>query len=337
MNNYSIQKFHLLLTVLFFVAFFVPACVLSQPDKGADALWADLTAQIPTVPECVPKGDTYDTTEFWMIIGTLMPEEYTDEVPIPEHSEMENFLYRTIYSYKSGDEYVDDDLSVEVLGAHSGLIPKPESGYFPLPSKQYKKSHFVSTDLRSGYRSESIVTDEGYWVRQGEDSVWMAFEGFPGENLSNMAEVLSPSPYGIAMLVAGLGSVANYGTPVMSQTETLHGEEVLHRCWIPPRNDSMIDSVLMHGPDLYTFLGDTEVHLWTTEDDTSLVRLAMTGTHSEERLFEDFVEHETPREFLLWMDVIQVDTPLDIKIKPPPDTEISFTLQGDDLHISESP
>ena len=99
MNNYSIQKFHLLLTGLFFVALFVPACVPSQPDKGADALWADLTAQIPTVPECVPEDDTYDTTEFWMIIRTLMPEEYTDEVPIPEHNEVENFLYRTIYSY----------------------------------------------------------------------------------------------------------------------------------------------------------------------------------------------------------------------------------------------
>ena len=87
MNNYSIQKFHLLLTVLFLVAIFLPACVPSQTDINTDALWADLKAQTPSVPECLPNGETKDTTEFWMIIRTLMPEGYTDEIPIPKNNE----------------------------------------------------------------------------------------------------------------------------------------------------------------------------------------------------------------------------------------------------------
>jgi hypothetical protein len=89
MNNYSIQKFHLLLTVLFLVAIFLPACGPSQTDINTDALWSDLKAQPPSVPESVPNGETIDTTEFWMIIRTLMPEEYTDEIPMPENNESE--------------------------------------------------------------------------------------------------------------------------------------------------------------------------------------------------------------------------------------------------------
>ena len=175
MTDYSIQKFHLLLTVLFLSALFIPACGSSQDDleatdiQAAENLQATQTAVAPTatnippsptptpeatptptrkeqveqvvLPDCI-EGDTSDEVIFHELLESILPGLY----------EMESFQYRTIYRYKEDELYPEDELSIEILGAHSGLLSEQEGGspyFYPLASQRYKSSRVIQTNLNS--------------------------------------------------------------------------------------------------------------------------------------------------------------------------------------------
>ncbi|MFC1923588.1 hypothetical protein ACFLY4_09915, partial [Chloroflexota bacterium] len=352
MNTYSISKFHLLLTVLFLSALFIPACGPSRDDleatdiQAAENLQATQTAVAPTatnippsptptpeatptptrkeqveqvvLPDCI-EGDISDEVIFHELLESIFPGLY----------EMESFRYRTIYLYKEDELYPEDELSVEILGAHGGLISEPDGGssyFYPLTSQNYEQSHVIQTDLSSGEQTEYIVNQEGFFVRESSDSGWTYFEQLLPRDMLNMAEMLSPREI-IFMLTGGGGLTPGIwtGIPLMAQQDTLDQVEVMHRCWILEERSENIDGYLIHYESLYTFLKDVEVHLWTADDDTRLVRLAITGTHNEERLSEnDFLEHDTPRELLLWMDLYDVGK--EIEIEEPSQASITLTV-----------
>jgi len=187
----------------------------------------------------------------------------------------------------------------------------------------------VLTDLRTRARTEAIVINDAFWVKEPDLATWVAFDPASSAELLNLAEVLSPqflifSTVGGGSLAPGIETDA----PLMVQTETLDGREVLHRCWLPPAYESGMNAYLIHYDDLYTFLSNTEVHLWTAEDDTQLIRLVITGKHIGERIVEDIVRHDTSQDFLLWMDLFAVDLPIEIEAP----SEIALTLPNPELN-----
>jgi ligand-binding sensor domain-containing protein len=278
-----------------------------------------------TIPTCAEDG-TGDTRAFNELLESLAPSVY----------EMDSYRYRTLYRYLEGDRYADGELSVEVEGAHNGLLSSPAESILTFGSQSYEHSNVVVTDLHSGARTETIVTEDGFWVREEDNMGWVAFDPATPADLSNLAEMFSPQV--ILFMVGGGGSLApgaRADTPAMMQVETLDGREVTHRCWIlPTYEDFDFNAYLIHWENTYTFLSDAQIHLWTTEDDTQLVRMALTAKHGEERQGlsdyaeeDEYTQHDPPRDFLLWMEISDVNTP--VEIEPPPLDQIALTIPGE--------
>ncbi len=275
-----------------------------------------------TVTACAEDG-TGDTVIFNELLQALTPAL----------SEMDSYRYRTLYRYTEGGRYVDDDLSVELEGVHTGLLAAPVEGIFPITSQSYDRSDVILTDLRSGSRTETIVTEDGFWVLGPDEPGWVAFNPATPADFTNLAEMFSP--LGILFTIGGGGSLiagVQAESPAMMYAEILDGREVTHRCWIlPAYEDNDFNAVLIHWENTYTFLSEAEVHLWTTKDDEQLVQLVLTAKHSEERqglseyADEDiYVQHDPPRDFLLWMEITDVDAP--IEIEPPPLDQVMLTI-----------
>ena len=267
-----------------------------------------------TAPECV-KGGQPDTKAFDELIESLMPSLY----------EMESFRYKTVYRYTTAEGYPEDELSVEVEGSLSGLLATPgDDWFYTFLTQIYGRSHTVLTDLRTRDRTEAIAIDDAFWIRAADSTTdWMAFTD-PAE-MQNLAETFSPQ---ILLLIMGVG---DSHAPLMAQTETLDGREVLHRCWIPQASDDDVNAYMTIFDDWYSFFSGAEVHLWTAQDDSQLVRIVITGKYIGDNQASEFVEPETPRDFLLWMDIFEVDLPIEIEAP----SEIALTLSGSDL--SETP
>jgi sugar lactone lactonase YvrE len=256
----------------------------------------ELVEQV-TIPDCIA-NNTEDQTIFHELLISLIPELF----------EMESFQYRTVYLYKEDNIYPEDELSIEILGTHSGKIPEPEihgSYFYPLTTQRYERSHVIQTDLLTNEQTEYFLNQNGLFIREPDSSGWIFFEQFAPEDFLNMAEMLSPQEI-YFMLTGGGGLTPGIWSevPEMAQQETLNKNEVVHRCWILNERSEGIDGYLIHYESLYTFLTDVEVHLWTSDKDTNLVRLAISGIHNGERLSEyEGLEHEIPKDFLLWIDL----------------------------------
>jgi hypothetical protein len=294
---------------------------------AACAPWppASATSFSVTIQPCVEDG-TGDAVMFNELLESLASNVY----------KMDSFRYHTLYRYLESDRYADGELSVDVQGAHNGLLASPVESIFPLASQSYERSDVILTDLSSRSRTETIVTEDGFWVRESDEQGWVAFNPATPADLTNLAEMFSPQV--VLFLVGGGGSLApgvRAEAPEMMHAETLDGHEVNHRCWIlPTYEDYDFNAYLVHWENTYTFLSDAEVHLWTTKDDTQLVRMALTAKHPEERQGlsdyaeeDEYTQHDPPRDFLLWMEISDVDTP--IEIEPPPFDQIALTIPGE--------
>jgi hypothetical protein len=145
----------------------------------------------------------------------------------------------------------------------------------------------------------------------------------------NLADMFSPHLV-LSFMIGGGGLAPGVraDTPTMAQVETIDGQEVMHRCWILPEISDEISAYLIHYESLYTFFNNAEIHLWTTEGDSQLVQLILTGQHIGERLGEyEGNMHDTPSEFLLWMELFDLDRPFDIL--PPDSGEIGLSVTSD--------
>jgi streptogramin lyase len=176
--------------------------------------------------------------------------------------------------------------------------------------------------------TELIVTGDGLWLRSADDPGWMAFDSATSADMFNLMDMFSP-PLVLSFMIGGGGGSLLPGVraaePTMARPETLNGQEVMHRCWLLPEVDDGVNAYLIHYESLYTFLNNAEIHLWTAVDDTQLVRLALTGDHVGERLGEyDGTMHDTPVDFLLWMEVYDLDQA--IEIVPPESPELALTI-----------
>ena len=236
----------------------------------------------------------------------------------PYLNELESYRYHTLYQYQVEGEYPEDALSVEVIGAHSGRLPvtveQPEIIYYSslegpliLASDIYERSHVKLTDQRTGERQEVIINDQGVWVQLDGGPGWIEFTEPQMEDILNLPTMFSPQStvWNIPQKYENPGVLVprDYGQPpMMSNTDQISGQEVTHRCWVYPADAYGLE--IAH-PGFYTLLSDAELHLWTAEDDTQFVRLAITGTHFGEsyRHGEEIYQHDNPRSMTLWMDL----------------------------------
>lgn len=276
-----------------------------------------------TVPACVP-GEPQDELWFHEVI----------EAVAPALLEMDSYRYRSVYYYKAGDLYPEEELALEVVGAHSGLVEPPEDAFAVLSSQVYRRSHVTVTDLHNNAQYEIIITEDGLWIRPPDSQGWVAIDGGSSSDLVNLPDLFNPQS-AIWMLVAGgtLAPGVTSDAPVMAEKETVGGTEAVHRCW-PPGG-----GYLVHAPDLYTFLENVQIHLWTTPEDTELVRLAVVAQHTGERYFDEgILEHDPPNDFVLWMELSDVNER--VVIEPPPSGQVDLTLAApvvEEPHPIEAP
>lgn len=269
------------------------------------------------IPSCTG-GESGDTTIFNELVDSLALNLF----------EADSYRYHTLYRYTAEDGYADDDLSIDVKGAHSSLPTSNDEG-FNYPSQTYERSHVALTNLTTMSNTELIVTGDGLWLRATDDPGWMALDSATSADMFNLMDMFSP-PLVLSFMIGGGGLAPGVwaAEPTMAQVETLSGQEVIHRCWLLPEVDDGINAYLIHYESIYTFLNNAEIHLWTAEDDTQLVRLALAGDHVGERLGEYEGEmHDTPTGFLLWMEISDLDQPIDIT--PPDRDEITLTITTD--------
>ncbi|UCF26713.1 MAG: hypothetical protein JSW42_08600, partial [Chloroflexota bacterium] len=278
------------------------------------------------VSECVDNG-TSDQKTFEELLTALAP--YLNE--------MESYRYHTLYQYQVEGEYPEDALSVEVSGAHSGRLPvtveQPESIYSSLESPLilasdiYERSNVKLIDQRTGKQQEVIINDQGFWVQLDGGPGWIEFTEPQMEGLLNLPAMFSPQStvWNIPQQYVQSGvlvPIADAQPPLMSNTDEISGQEVMHRCWVYP---DVYGLDIAH-PGFFTLLSDAELHLWTAEDDTKFVRLAITGSHLGEcpRHCDDIYQHDIPRTMTLWMDLYDVGD--SITIEPPADEQVVLSI-----------
>ncbi|UCD97460.1 MAG: hypothetical protein JSV42_10810 [Chloroflexota bacterium] len=272
------------------------------------------------IPECV-KGDVTQEVVFSDVMDSLYPHVL----------ELDNFNYRTIYRYLVDGTYPEDELSIELTGSHSGLLEKPGGDtlfFYPLTAQMYEKSFIVQRDLRENSRTEVYFSEQGAWLREPGDPGWLKINNLKQGEFLNFADMLSPSM--IFFLLTGGGSLLpgiRTDIPDSIQPEIIGGEDAQHYCWTTPKIYEGISGYLIHYDSIYTFLKDVEVHLWTGAEDTKLLRLIVSGKHDSERLAEEeFLDHETEREFLLWMEIN--DSSDRIKLNAPPESEVALEISA---------
>jgi len=297
-----------------------PPTAIPSPTPDIEDIYSD-------IPDCI-QDDSADQVVFHELLDKILVDI----------EQQENLHYSTLYRYKENDLYPDDELSIFLEANHNKPITEPGGGklyFYPMTSHLYENSHIQQTNLRTGDQSEFIITNKGFWFRGSENESWLFFDGFVQGDMLNSAEMFSPG--WIGFLLGGGGSLTPgiwSEQPEMVVEEQIHGEQVLHRCWLLSERSDDIDGYLIHFDSIYTFLDDTQVHLWTADNDQRLVRLVITGKHDAERLGEnEFADHEQVRDFLLWMDVYSEDIP-DVIQEPNPDEFVTISSQVD-LPVSD--
>lgn len=242
-----------------------------------------------------------------------------------DFAEMDSYRYRAIYRYKSGEEYAEDEMSIEIKGAHSSLKNESEVGLFGFLSGIYRRSNIILTDLHSLTQSETILTEDGVWFQTSDDSGWIELPQSKPSPVMNFAELYSPlasffvrGPYPPDM-------------KMMKRTESIDGIDVTHRCFKPEQYEdadepfNMINYIWPHSEGVFTGYQDTEIHFWTSQDDSHLLRLAIIGKEIVE-IYSDYgnIEHDPPNDFLFWLELSDIDQP--IEIIPPSSEDVSLKL-----------
>jgi streptogramin lyase len=327
------QKFQSNIMISIIVILYLSACGLSQRDQ--DVIGNDnADAVVPTRTTEVRSTATKSPLPTQTLLPTPTPQLYSENIDIPECipeeeqdefligdltfestlAEMDSYRYRTIYRYKSGSEYPEDELALEIQGEHSGLLSEPYSPFIEFPSQSYKRSHIIVTDLHSMSQIEAIITEEGIWIRDINDSGWIELTHGNPSQLVNLTERFSP--YEVRWFV--IGSVPS-DVKMMKSEISIAGLEVIHRCYKPdpypdspePFND--VNFILPHWDNIFTGLQDAELHLWTSNDDSQLLRLAVKGKQVVDSYFEyGYLVHEPPNDFLLYVELIEMNQPIEI-------------------------
>ena len=147
-----------------------------------------------TVTACAEDG-TGDTVIFNELLEALTPAL----------NETDSYRYRTLYRYTDGGRYVDDVLSVELEGVHTGLLAAPEKASSPSRHSPTTARMSTGTDLRSGSRTETIVTEDGFWVLGPDEPGWVAFNPATPADFTQLREMFPP--LGILFTIGGGGSL----------------------------------------------------------------------------------------------------------------------------------
>lgn len=271
------------------------------------------------IPACIPGGDE-GTMRFNDVIEGILPALY----------DMESYQYRTIYAYQTGEVYLEDELALEIIGEYSRLVDpaiyddEPVSLPITLISHYFQESHTVISDLHTNLQTETVINNEGIWVRIPDQTDWIHLKDASRANLYILPELFDP--HYLTFMTAGGGSLSpgiRTDAPDNVAVETIDGITTKHRCWVVTRpEDWEIGGYLIYQDYLYSYLGDFEVHLWTTENDTQLFRIAIQGSHVGERYFDyGVVSHDDDRKLILWSELTKVNERISVA---PPDQEISL-------------
>jgi len=252
----------------------------------------------------------------------------------------ESYRYNVIYVYKSGEQYAENELSLDFVGEYTGLLPDDDeyhhNDYFD--TQRFEQSHTKLTDLRTMKQYETIITGDSIWIRlPGQE--WLELTSGKPWELSNLPENFSPYLVGGWLAESGtLSAGFQAEKPLMVQEEEIDGVEVIHRCWKPESYGyeapyDVLNAHLVHWDSLYTYLEDAEVHLWTTKDGNQWRRLAVKGKHIAE-LYFDYGElfHDPPNDFYLWVDIPDINQ--EINIDPPSEESVFLKIPAEPTESS---
>jgi ligand-binding sensor domain-containing protein len=282
------------------------------------------------IPECVPDGSGGNLQFYEALQATS-----------GRMAEWDSYQFNTLYEYLLDGNYSPEDLSVQVHGQYSSLRTETDEDllHYPMSSQRYINSHVVYTDLQSKLRSETIITPDGFWYQPQGEAGWIAFEGATSAEMLQLGEWFSPEVI-VYMLSNGYFEPGIQAEMTANEKpETINGKEVIHRCWVIPGQNEQFNAYLNQGEFIFSMLNNTVVHLWTSNNDTELVRLALTGLHTGEYYHEvGFFAHESPSQFLLWLDIDEIDQSHAIE-QPSEDTIVTSLPISSDLkkEISQFP
>ena len=304
------------------------------PKASETGISTELTPTLRPTSTATPVQLKAEKLEF----PACSPTEGVEELPldevydgiIPGLFEMESFKYRTIYRYLTGEAYSGEEISLEIQGEHTGHLPvNPDYLMFDtypiwLITQVYEQSRVRVINHHDGLKYETVVSEDGLWIRETEDEGWVEIDGGDSSRITIFPEVFSPQ-IGIFMLASG-GSISTgiwSDRPVMQESTTINGEEVVHRCW-KTQSGKLVHDVR----DVFTYLADIEAHLWTDEGNTRLYRIALRGTYIGNRFLGYINEASDPEgTFELWMDLDSVNET--IEITPPTSEQVDVTIAID--------
>jgi ligand-binding sensor domain-containing protein len=271
------------------------------------------------VPACVA-NETSDKKTFDAMLDLIKPHL----------NEMESYRYHTIYQYQVEGEYPEEALSVEVEGTHAGRLPtiSSESDDPVLAANLYEASQVKLIDLRTGYHEEVIVNNNGFWAHVDGDSGWIEFAEADPADILILPDIFSPQSIATGGLEPYVSLISEQ-PPLMSKTEEITDQEVIHRCWVVSAAKGFYDSAINHS-NAYTILSEAEVHLWTSEEDTQFIRMAITGSHWGECIgdCDNLYQHDVQRDFLLWMELSDVGDAIEIEVPDEEQVALRIPLTG---------
>jgi hypothetical protein len=274
------------------------------------------------------------TPEFTADTPGFEPPDFIDGISIPECvpnqpfpqqalfsglDDMESYRYRALYQYKDGDTYAEGELAMAVLGAHSGgRVNTLEVLTIPFPSWIYPRSHIVTYDLHARRSTELTITEEGVWVSTDNEEGWVEYTIDEPNDLINVAEIFGPE-----MIFWMLSELRAQEDPQIQENHVeLDGEDVIHYCWVMEGGQFLAHYFLDYR-DLGTALNSPTIHIWVTELDRHLVRLALTG-ESPGAFYGEEIVHDTPHDFLYWLEILDINQ--EVTIEPPTPNEVILSF-----------
>jgi hypothetical protein len=118
---------------------------------------------------------------------------------------------------------------------------------------------------------------------------------------------------------------------MMKRIESIDGIEVTHRCYKPEQYEDadepfdLVNFAWPHYEGVFTGYQDAEIHLWTTDNDSQLLRFAIKGKEIVEVYSEyGIIEHNPPNDFLLWVELSDINQP--IEIIPPSSEDVVIMI-----------
>lgn len=242
---------------------------------------------------------------------------------IDAYLEEEGIAFHTVYFFQEGDDYAPGELALDINAVY---MTRGDEEYTPaLYSGDYQQRHVTVRDLRTGLESAFVQQNDALWVREAGADAWVA-------TAPALAALLA-DPYYNFWPARLAPQVLGAEAPTMAASETIAGQAATHYCWIPEDLDESYGGLeafgyLAYWESLYSFFHDVELHAWMAEEDGRLLRLAMTGVHSEDRYWNNFVEHKPEQEYFMWSEISAAGD-LD-QVQPPADREIALMLDRGD-------